>query len=178
MTMMPNSSASQAAHAPFWQSPLWQKTLILGMLAFWLSSTLLMDTVMMPVLYGSGMLQSPGFAPAGYALFWVMNRVELVCAAVVLAVVLAVRSRESWRSQISPRVVLMAILLCVIVLVETYGLSPQMSALGASLGLMDAGLEPPAAMGAMHLGYWLLDGLKLVAGVGVLQSVYRSVRSR
>jgi hypothetical protein len=156
---------------------LWQKTLILGTLAFWLSSTLLMDTVMMPVLYASGMLQSQGFAPVGYALFWVLNRVELICAGGVLVGVLAVRSLESWRTRISPRVVILAALLVSVVLAETFGLSPQMSALGVSLDPFTPSMEPPAGMGLLHVSYWLLDGLKLLAGAGILQGVYRSVRS-
>ncbi len=155
---------------------LWTKTLVLGTVAFWLSSTVLMDFVMMPVLYISGMLQSPEFAATGYSMFWVLNRVELLCAGVVLAGILAVRSLESWRTHISPRVVLMAAFLILIALVETFGLTPEMSALGVSLGLFTP-LEAPAAMTILHVGYWLLDMLKILAGVGILHGVYRAVRT-
>jgi Domain of unknown function (DUF4149) len=171
MTVMDNTHLRQPL-----QTALWQKTLVMGTLAFWLSSTLLMDFVMMPVLYTSGMLQSPEFAPTGYAMFWVLNRVELICAAVVLVGVMAVRSLESWRTRISPRVVLLSALLCLIALVDTFGLSPQMSALGVSLGLFTP-LAPPATMAALHMGYWFLDGLKLIAGAGILHGVYRAVRT-
>jgi hypothetical protein len=65
------------------QSVVWRKTLTI-VLAFWLSTSLLLDLVIMPSLAASGMLIQPDFVPAGYGIFWIFNRIELVCAALVV----------------------------------------------------------------------------------------------
>jgi hypothetical protein len=169
-----SSLYSPSGHPQHLGMAIWQKTSILIVLAFWLSGTVLMDAVMMPVLYTSGMLQSPSFGPVGYALFWVFNRIELLCAGLVLAGVLAVRSLESWRTRLSLRVVLLAAGLGLIALAETFGLTPAMSALAAHLTLSSG--DVPPSMNTLHLGYWVLDSLKLLAGAGILYSVYRAIR--
>lgn len=140
--------------------------------AFWLSSSLLLDLVIMPVMYTSGMMAEPGFAPAGYSLFWTFNRLELVCAAVILTGVLALRqppsefdvlthgSRSRWALGIG-------LLLLTSTLVCTYGLTPEMGALGASLDIFAETPATPVAMDWLHGAYWSLEALKL-AGLGLL----------
>ncbi|PHJ97770.1 membrane protein, partial [Nostoc linckia z7] len=63
--------------------PIWQTAIILT-LGFWLSASLVLDWVIMPSLYLSGMMNQGGFTTAGYAIFWNFNRMELLSAAVVL----------------------------------------------------------------------------------------------
>lgn len=147
------------------------QTILFAVLAFWLSGSLFLDGVVMPTLYASGMMTAPGFASAGYSLFWLFNRVELLCAAVVLTSVLVLRyTRHPWNrsGQIT---ILLSILLLSVALMDTYGLAPQMSALGLRLDWFTDSSEPPALMNQLHAGYWLLETLKLAAG-GILLWLY------
>ncbi|MGD1908787.1 MAG: hypothetical protein ACFB0C_22765 [Leptolyngbyaceae cyanobacterium] len=147
---------------------------------FWLSSSLLLDLVIMPVMYTSGMMAEPSFAPAGYSLFWTFNRLELVCAAIILTGVLALRktpgefdvltsgSRSRWALGIG-----MALL--GVTLICTYGLTPEMGALGVSLDTFAETYAAPAAMDWLHGAYWCLEALKLL-GLGLLTGLcYRDV---
>ncbi len=143
-------------------------------LAFWLSSSLLLDTVMMPVLYTSGMMTEPGFATAGYSMFWVFNRLELLCAALIFTSALGLRYIQVDRKSLGLNAVVLAALLLDIVLIYTYGLTPQMSALGLQLNLFSATAAAPALMNSFHAGYWLLEALKLVAAGWLLKLCYRS----
>ena len=152
----------------------WQ-WLILATLGFWLSSSLLMDLVIMPVLYSSGMMVEPGFAVTGYSVFWVFNRIELLCAALVLTGAFIWRQNQT--HQMAQRSVLLAGALLGIVLICTYFLSPQMSGLGLQLNLFDAAQETPAGMGALHLGYWLLEVVKLALAGALLVGCLRSLKA-
>jgi hypothetical protein len=162
-TMASRTGFSQARWLPW----------LMAAIAFWLSSSLLLDLIIMPVMYTSGMMAEPGFAPAGYTLFWTFNRLELVCAALILTGVLALRhqpqefevfsggSRSRWALGIG-------LLLITLSLVCTYGLTPEMGALGISLdSFADATATPRrhglAAWGVLDrrgpeaLGFGTLD---------------------
>ena len=69
--------------------------LILLVATFWLSSSVLLDFFMMPMMYESGMMNEPGFATGSYSLFWVFNRVEELCAAAILTGLLVLRKGRS-----------------------------------------------------------------------------------
>ncbi|NJR18445.1 MAG: hypothetical protein HC785_23860 [Calothrix sp. CSU_2_0] len=148
---------------------IWQTvtTLTLG---FWLSVSLFLDWVIMPSLYLSGMMSQDGFASAGYSLFWNFNRIELLCASLVLTGVLVILNNQL-RS--APKIVFLAILLLGISLADTYFLTPQMSAAGVSLSLFDSVAEIPAKMNLLHGFYWVLDLVKLMAGGVVLGWCWR-----
>lgn len=166
---------------------------MLAVAAFWLSSSLLLDFLMMPMMYGSGMMNEPGFASAGYGMFWLFNRVELLCAAAVLSGLLALRhrsghaggrssgcsssyaefgaiasgSRSRWALIISG-------VLLAIALTYTYFLTPQMSALGLNLSGNFA--EPTShAMSYLHGLYWGLEAIKLLAAGWLIKLCYRDV---
>lgn len=140
----------------------WQPVLVL-VLGFWLSGTLLLDALVMPTLYASGMMTEPGFAAAGYSLFWLFNRVELLCAAISLTCVLILRyTRHPWQRP-GQFTVLLSTLLVAIACIDTYGLTPSMSALGLQLNWFTP-TDAPTQMDFLHLSYWLLDLLKLGAG--------------
>jgi hypothetical protein len=143
--------------------PTWQMMILLT-LAFWLSGSLILDTLIMPVLYTSGMMTAPGFATAGYSIFWIFNRVELLCAAVVLTGALILGYSQNNADKFSWKPIVLSSLLLAVALAYTYGLSPQMSALGLQLDLFNSSQETPALMNSLHLGYWILETLKLVAG--------------
>lgn len=142
-------------------------------LAFWLSSSLLLDLVIMPTLFATGMMTSPDFAAAGYSIFWIFNRIELLCAALALTGLLALQNTDSAASQRASWVVPLALVLLGIALIFTYGLTPEMSALGLRLNWFAPPLEVPALMNQMHQGYWILELFKLSAAGVLLSSCFK-----
>lgn len=157
----------------FLRRPMWQ-FVVMAVLAFWLSASVILDTVIMPTLYTAGMMSEPDFAIAGYSLFWVFNRVELFCAALVLTGSLVLCQTTTDTGKKGQRTVMLASLLLVAALICTYGLTPQMTGLGMQLNLFNPSVGTPALMNSLHLGYWLLDGVKLVAGGLLLKLCWRS----
>lgn len=140
--------------------PAWQNTVILT-LGFWLSASVILDWVIMPSLYISGMMTQSSFATAGYTIFWNFNRLELLCAGLILTGILALRkSHINWQG----RGIIIALVMLLIALVDTYLLTPQMSAIGMQLNLFEAISEAPANMNLLHGGYWLLEVIKLTLG--------------
>jgi hypothetical protein len=158
------------ANAKF-QPSRWQ-TIITLTLGFWLSSSIILDFVIMPGLYSAGMMTEPGFATAGYSIFWLFNRIELFCAALALTGVLVLQNLSTEPSRFKTWKVALALFLFGIALAYTYGLTPEMSALGLQLNLFESTTEVPAAMNQMHQGYWLLELLKLGAGGTLLGLCY------
>ncbi|MBE9064767.1 DUF4149 domain-containing protein [cf. Phormidesmis sp. LEGE 11477] len=152
---------------------------VLLIVTFWLSSSVLLDFVMMPMMYESGMMSTPDFPTAGYSLFWVFNRVEMLCAAAILTGLLVLRqnrsqydvidsgSRSRWALWLSGA-------LLAIAFTYTYLLTPQMSALGLNLsgGLSDFATPQ---MNLMHALYWGLEALKLVAAGLLVKLCYRDM---
>lgn len=150
-----------ASKADF-NSVSWRKSLVL-VLAFWISSSILLDFVIMPSLFLAGMMSQPDFSTAGYGIFWVFNRLELLCAALVLTGVLVQQQSEKRSTSIALAGILFAIaILC------TYFLSPQMSSLGLNLNLF-APAHVPAGMNQLHIGYWLLESCKLLSAGWLLK---------
>ncbi|BAY49293.1 hypothetical protein SAMD00079811_69220 [Scytonema sp. HK-05] len=148
--------------------PIWQSIAMLT-LGFWLSASLLLDWVIMPSLYVSGMMTQASFASAGYVIFWNFNRLELLSAGLVLTSVLALcNSQSKWRRS----AIILSMLLLAIALVDTYLLTPQMSAIGLELNLFQT-IETPAAMNVLHGGYWVLEVVKLLAGGTLLGWCWR-----
>ncbi len=140
--------------------PIWQSIVMLT-LGFWLSASLLLDWVIMPSLYVSGMITQASFATAGYVIFWNFNRIELLAAGLVLTGVLALnQTQPKWRSGS----LILSVLLLAISLTTTYFLTPEMSAVGMQLNLFQTTAEVPANMNLLHGSYWLLEVSKLVAG--------------
>jgi uncharacterized membrane protein len=145
--------------------PKW-RTIVLASLAFWLSGSLILDLVMMPGLYAAGMMTQSGFASAGYSIFWVFNHLEVLCAALVLTGVLVL---DHISGTLGNRwMVPAAFGLLMIALVYTYGLTPEMSALGMQLNWFESASDVPAAMNQMHQSYWLLELLKVGLGGALL----------
>ncbi|MBD2603438.1 DUF4149 domain-containing protein [Scytonema hofmannii FACHB-248] len=148
--------------------PIWQNAVILT-LGFWLSASLVLDWVIMPSLYFSGMMTQAGFATAGYAIFWNFNRIELLSAGIILTGILAMTKTHSWRRG----TLVLAVLLLAVSLVDTYFLTPQMSAIGVQLNLFDTATTIPAGMDLLHGGYWVLETVKLLAAGTLLSRCYR-----
>jgi hypothetical protein len=127
----------------------------------------------MPGLYASGMMSQSGFATAGYLIFWIFNRIELLCAALVLTGVLVVKRTQNTLVSQSRNAIGLAMILLTIALIFTYILTPQMSALGLNLEVFDPVASVPASMGLLHETYWILEVIKLIAGGTVLSFFYR-----
>jgi Domain of unknown function (DUF4149) len=159
---------SAITHSSF-SRPKW-RTIVLATLAIWLGGSLLLDGVVMPSLYGAGMMTQPGFASAGYRLFELFNHFELLCAATVLTGILVLNtlSDSAHRWQVAAAFSLLAI-----GLVYLYGLTPEMSALGLELDWPASTAEIPATMNQLHSAYWLLEIVKLGLGSALLAACYK-----
>lgn len=150
--------------------PIWQTAVILT-LGFWLSASIVLDWVIMPSLYVSGMMTQAGFATAGYAIFWNFNRIELLSAGIILTGVLAMSKTHSWRAG----TVVLAVLLLAVSLVDTYFLTPQMSAIGVQLNLFETATTTPAGMSLLHGSYWVLEAVKLLVAGTLFSRCWREV---
>ena len=158
--------------------------IVLAVVAFWLSSSVLLDFFMMPMMYESGMMEGSGFATAGYSMFWLFNRVEVLCAAAILTGLLVLRQQTQGtrRGQFaivesasqSRWALMLSGLLLAIALLYTYVFTPQLSAMG--LQFIDR-TEAPSAMGTMHLLYWGVEALKLIAAAWLVKLCYRDIKA-
>lgn len=145
---------------------------VLFLAVFWLGGSLIIDFVVMPMLYMSGMMTAPGFASAGYSLFELFNHVEMLLSGLILTGVLAMRqahtdcsvevsgSRSRW-------VLYLAAGLVAISLTYAYGLTPYMGAIGIALDMPGIIHIVPESMNLMHGAYWLLEATKIVV-LGIL----------
>ncbi|BAZ01873.1 hypothetical protein NIES37_58800 [Tolypothrix tenuis PCC 7101] len=147
----------------------WRPAVLLT-LGFWLSASLLLDWVIMPSLYISGMMTQASFSTVGYAIFWNFNRVELLSAAVVLTGVLTLsKTQANWRRN----GIVLSIILLAIALLDTYFLTPQMSAIAIHLNVFDAETTIPTSMNLLHGSYWVLELVKLIAGGALLNCCWK-----
>jgi hypothetical protein len=148
-------------------------SLVMFALGFWLSTSLLLDAVIIPSLSAAGMMNQAGFASAGYLLFGIFNRIELVCAAIILTGFLVFRRHHSLSHLREGWSIALATVLLVIPLIYTYILTPQMSGLGLQLNLADTAQVMSPAMISMHGSYWFLEVVKFLAGLTLLRWCYR-----
>ncbi|NEQ99039.1 MAG: hypothetical protein F6K30_20360 [Cyanothece sp. SIO2G6] len=120
----------------------------------------------MPTLYAAGMMTSPNFATAGYSMFWIFNRIEILWAALVLTGAIG----WSWYNcpkSIGVKAIVMAIAMMTIVIASAYWITPLMGALSLNLNGLETVETVPAAMNWMHGGYFGLECLKLSLGLGL-----------
>lgn len=149
-------------------------TIIMFALGFWLSASLVLDFLIVPGMMNSGMMSESGFASAGYMIFGAFNHIELLCAATVLAGCLVYRYGSGLTSKVTTKTILIATTLLVIALAYTYFFTPQMSGLGMQLDLFTAADTTSNSMTAMHVVYWGLEFVKLVAATALLRIFYRN----
>ena len=151
--------------------PRWQ-AIVMVALIFGLSGSLIIDLVIMPSLYVSGMMTSPDFAAAGNMMFWGFNRVELICAALTATGLMVLSNLGNGFGKQSRTTIILSLALLAIALIDTYALTPQMSALGMQLNLFDTA-EVPTSMNLMHQGYFVLEAVKLAIGGTLLSICYQ-----
>ncbi len=140
---------------------------VLFLAVFWISGSLILDLVVMPMLYMSGMMTAPGFASAGYSLFEMFNHLEMLLSGLILTGVLAMRqahancsvevsgSRSRWA-------LLLAGSLVAIAITYTYAITPYMGSLGIALDMPGKIHIIPNSMNWMHGTYWLLETTKVI----------------
>lgn len=162
-----NTTSNRSFNAISWS------TIIMFALGFWLSSSLLIDAVIIPGLSAAGMMVQAGFASAGFLIFGIFNRIELLCAALVLTGFLVFRRNHNLAHQQNWTILLSGILLA-IAIVYTYILTPQISSLGLNLNLFDSATTMPAGMIWRHGAYWALESLKFAVGATLLRWCYRN----
>jgi Domain of unknown function (DUF4149) len=153
--------------------PRWQ-AIVMVALIFWLSGSVIIDLVIMPSLYASGMMVSADFAAAGNLMFWGFNRVELICSGLVATGLMVLSNLMGDAGKRSRTAIVLSLVLLAIALIDTYGLTPQMSALGIQLNLFDSAAEVPAGMNSLHQGYFVLEALKLSVGGTLLGWCYQN----
>ncbi len=152
--------------------PRWQ-AIVMVALIFWLSGSLIIDLVIMPSLYVSGMMTSPEFATAGNLMFWGFNRVELICSGLVATGLMVLSNLLGDFGKRSRTAITLSLVLLTIALIDTYALTPQMSALGMQLNLFDTA-EVPSSMNLLHEGYFALEAVKLAVGATLLGWCYQN----
>jgi hypothetical protein len=153
--------------------PRWQ-AIVMVALIFWLSGSLILDLLVMPSLYISGMMVSADFATAGNLMFWGFNRVELICSGLVATGLMVLSNSLGDFGKRSRTAIILSLVLLTIALIDTYALTPQMSALGMQLNLFDTTAEVPAGMNLLHQGYFVLEALKLAVGATLLGWCYQN----
>jgi hypothetical protein len=174
MTQAFNSGESRSISVGATPSRRWQNLAICS-LGFWLSGSLIVDLVIMPTLWATGMTQSNGFASAGYSLFWIFNRLELLCAAAVLSGIWAL-STVARSGVYSKRETLAgAMMLFAIALTYTFILTPYMSGLGMDMDILATVKSIPAEMERMHAIYWVLEASKFSIGAMLLSWCNQSI---
>jgi hypothetical protein len=151
----------------------WQNVAICS-LGFWLSGSLILDLVIMPTLWVTGMMESNGFASASYSIFWIFNRVELLCAAAIISSIWAlskmVRSSVDTKQLLAGSLMLMAIALSF-----TFVITPYMSGLGLDVDVFAPTQPLPVEMDILHSIYWVLEASKLGIVSMMMAQCYRLV---
>jgi Domain of unknown function (DUF4149) len=143
----------------------WQNV-AMGSLGLWLGGSLVLDLVVMPTLWATGMMESNGFASASYSIFWIFNRVELLCAAAALSSVWALIEVSRATLDSKREMLASAVMLLLIALSYTFVLTPYMSGLGIELDVFAMTKALPAEMDRLHAIYWVLEVSKLgIAGL-------------
>jgi hypothetical protein len=165
MTQAFNGGNSNRVSGSATLSRRWQ-LLAISSLGFWISGSLILDFIIMPTLWTTGMMESSGFASAGYSIFWIFNRVELVCAGAVLSSILALSNLDRLSVVNGRKMLVGAVMLLAIALSCTFILTPYMSGLGMDLDILATTKSIPADMNQMHSMYWVLEASKLgIAGL-------------
>lgn len=142
----------------------WSQALFF-VLSGWLGATLVLDFVVMPSLYVTGMMTSTDFAGAGYVLFGIFNHGEVLAGAGVLTGLLVLLSKGALRTYSRAATIIQGMTLMTIALFYTYCLTPAMSAMVLSIDGSQL-VEVTHAMNVLQAEYWSLEAIKL--GVLVL----------
>jgi hypothetical protein len=148
--------------------------IIMFALGFWLSGSLVLDLVIIPSLSAAGMMESSGFASAGYLIFGIFNKIELLSAALTLTGFLVFNGTQTFNLKRQRLAILLSAILLLIASIYTYILTPQMSGMGMQLNLFIPSNGMSQAMISMHESYWCLEIIKLTIAATLLRWSYRN----
>lgn len=148
--------------------------IILGSLGFWLSSSLILDFVVIPSLSVSGMMNEAGFASAGFTIFTIFNHIELVCSALVLTGALVFYFRHHLNSKKEILLLTFSGILLLIALSYTYLFTPNLSGWGLSLHQFAGSAEMPKQMIIWQEGYFVLEVIKYLLGLTIFRWCYQA----
>jgi hypothetical protein len=154
--------------------PINWSTVVMFTLGFWLSGSLIFDFVTIPSLLASGMMEESGFASAAYLMFGIFNRIELVCAALVLTSCFIFFKQHNLEGKKAIISLILASILLAIALGYTYIFTPQMTSLGLQLSFLETTAQLSTKMMNLHQFYWLLEGVKMISGTVLLRWCYRN----
>ncbi|BAQ62661.1 hypothetical protein GM3708_3067 [Geminocystis sp. NIES-3708] len=148
--------------------------IILFALGFWLSGSLLLDFVLIPSLATTGMMAQSGFASAGFTIFGVFNRIELICASLVLTCAFVFSFNHDLDDKKQKSFIIFSSLLFLIALAYTYLFTPHLSAWGLCLNQFNTIETMPSAMILWHKSYWILETVKYGLGITLLRWSYQN----
>lgn len=151
----------------------WSAIILLA-LGFWLSGSFLLDFILIPALSASGMMTNGGFASAGFLIFGVFNRIELICASLVLTCAFVFSLNHNFNPRKQSLFVIFSSLLFLIALAYTYVFTPHLSAWGLCLNQFNTVVTMPSQMIFLHKSYWILETLKYGLGVTLLGWSYQN----
>ena len=162
-----NTSIKRSTFAIDWN------LVVMVILGFWLSASFLLDAVIVPVLFSTGMMADTGFISAGYVLFGVFNRLELICAAIILVAFFIFRNQNRFGDRRGLNALVIASILMNIALAYTYLLTPQISGWGLEMETMTVAPTMPQAMIWLHACYWTLELAKFGLGLTLWRWCYQ-----
>jgi len=151
--------------------------IILFTLGFWLSASFVLDFVLIPSLSVTGMMTESGFASAGFVIFGIFNRVELICASLVLTTALVFGSQHYFTQRKQVLSIIFSSLLLAIALAYTYVFTPHLTAWGLCLNQFDVNQTMPTNMISWHEGYWFLELVKYILAGTLLRWSYQGLLS-
>jgi hypothetical protein len=143
-------------------------------LGFWISTSLFLDLMIIPTLYITGMMRE-NFSAAGYILFGIFNRLELIFASVILSSLMVLGTTHAYQKY--RKTIVAGSVLLGITLLYTYILTPVMGSIGMDLNLFTNSVTITSEMQTMHLLYWLLEIVKITLGGTILNLVYREFKT-
>ncbi|NJN75313.1 MAG: hypothetical protein HC796_02445 [Synechococcaceae cyanobacterium RL_1_2] len=149
-------------------------TLAFMVLGFWLSASLILDLLVMPSFYAEGMMQSVNFISVLYSIFSVFNRVELVCGGLILTSVFVFTNHHDFSPRKEKLSITLALVLIAIAATFTYLLTPELTGMGLSLGVFERTETMPQAMVSLQSSYWVLEAIKLIAGLTLVKMIYQN----
>lgn len=153
--------------------PLNLSAIVMTILGFWLSASVLLDFVVMPVLSTTGMMADSGFIGTGYLLFGVFNHVEVVCAAAILTVFFGFKLEHFFGDRQALNALVIASLLLNITLIYTYLITPQLAGFGLEMTSLDGPATMPQPMLIWQGLYWVLEATKFTLGITLLRWCYQ-----
>lgn len=148
--------------------------ILLSSLGFWLSTSAVLDLLILPTLAQGGMMRDRGFASVGLVLFSSFNHGELVLGALVFTALLMLHYNHPQPAPLDRPWLIAGGLLFAIPFLYAYLLTPQMSGWAWWITSHEA-TTMPTAMLLLHGLYWLLEVVKIALCVWLCRGWYQRI---